>query len=546
MDNFEERLHKLENRVLSLETLLVSKEKSATSPSIPQTPPPYKAIETEHTTEKKRYWLLENWQPVLGLFFILFGLAWFLQYAFTSNWFSFTIRCLICLTTSFSVASLGVYFMPRKATQGTLLLTLGSAGMILSFWAADVLYQFLTPSMAMTGMVITTLGVGALAIRFHSEKLALLSAFFSLLVPALVPFQFSTFNPLTYYFFAINCVVIVGLYCNAWCSPVFIACGVTSIYQLFFLTGGKPAWFCLLSSLLFFLPWPFFSISPKNKWEKNLFLGAFISLLSFLTLTEALRANFPLFYSNLILPLVASFLLISAYFLARKEHFSFGQKALALAWGIIIYYCLFTFTDRLLIQETDKITLYFFEIILAMLFSSYALKSQSVTKLISLLFLLPGYKSFFAEPIDVHFFWTLLAGTLSLGAGAWLVSKDKENTIESGESILWPISCFYFIGTIWLGCELLIAKAIIAHVVALILYVFLGSSIYCFGTHKKIRQAGAILILGATFRALIVEAWELYFIEGIITFLCIGGCLLGTAFIPRIRQKTMQNEATNS
>jgi uncharacterized membrane protein len=128
-----------------------------------------------------------QWFNRIGIIAVLFGVAYFLKYAFENNWIGPSVRVLIGL-------ALGVGLMlwsERFRTRGYLAFSFGlkAAGigvLYLSLWASVQLYHLVPVGLAFAGMVAVTAATAAMSIWQNAEVLAGLALVGGFITPLLL------------------------------------------------------------------------------------------------------------------------------------------------------------------------------------------------------------------------------------------------------------------------------------------------------------------------------------------------------------------------
>ncbi|MCW3109845.1 MAG: hypothetical protein JWQ09_4351 [Segetibacter sp.] len=536
MDALENRLVVLENKIAFLEQIISARSPQLThnlfSPSSLQ-----RTDDINIEAVKKRvHQLLENWPAKLGILFILIGLGSFLTYAFTHDWFSLLVRFLICFTISFSMSIVGVYFLSSKKPAGHFLVTSGVTGMVMSLWAAGVIYRIFPAEVIFPAMLSVILAQVFIAFIYKSEPLVNLSTIFMLTIPLLVDSSMWERYNLMVYFCTINVSTIAALLFQGWPFPALFASIAMLIYfTLFYSTVA--VWFAIISFIFLFAPWLFLSARSENKWQRSLIQGVITSAFSLTWFFFYIQDLSP-FFETAILLILGGSLLTSSYVLCCKGQFSQRQSALAWVWGISCAYCVIRINQKCC-SHTAMNTAYFLEIMAGCIFAFYCLQSVRVTKLVSYTFTVPFFISVIyfltaPAPFTHILFWSLLVGLLSAQIIVQVL-KQINNAVDTYFLLLgFQLASFFFAtGVVWKAAENLMPTPDIAHQVALVLYTISGIGALTFGNSSTHFKMGYTLIIGVSLRLLGFEVWSMSIVQQIGTFLFIGMLFLTTAFIQR-------------
>jgi uncharacterized membrane protein len=145
-----------------------------TGAALPPAPREHDALEAfirkEINLEKK---IGQHWLNRIGIIALLFGISYFLKYAFENNWIGPGGRIAISLLTGIGLLGWSERFMRRgyKAFSYSLK-ALGLGTLYLSLWAAFQLYHLMPAAAALAAMVIVTGATITLALRQDAELLA--------------------------------------------------------------------------------------------------------------------------------------------------------------------------------------------------------------------------------------------------------------------------------------------------------------------------------------------------------------------------------------
>ncbi|HYL47383.1 MAG TPA: DUF2339 domain-containing protein, partial [Candidatus Limnocylindrales bacterium] len=154
--------------------------------SLPELPS-RSAARTSQGTETVESMIAGRWLNYVGIMAMIFGIAFFLKYAFENNWVGPRARVGICLL-------LGAALFPwsgrllkkgyRYFSEG--IAGLGAAVLYLSLWAGWHYYQLFPQSAAFWMMIVVTIAASTVALRRDSQRIALTALLGGVLTPWLV------------------------------------------------------------------------------------------------------------------------------------------------------------------------------------------------------------------------------------------------------------------------------------------------------------------------------------------------------------------------
>lgn len=175
----------------------------------------YASVRQEIEDEKLTGRAKEGWEffiggkglVVIGIAAFLFGISFFLQYAFENNWIGPQGRVMLGLFAGVLFLGLGEFFY-RKYPQYSQFLTGGGIALLyLSFFAAFSFYYLISSVVAFGAMIIVTTVGALLAVRYDAMPIGAVS----LLGGFLTPFLITTDHPSALALFTYIALLDVGL-----------------------------------------------------------------------------------------------------------------------------------------------------------------------------------------------------------------------------------------------------------------------------------------------------------------------------------------------
>ncbi len=143
--------------------------KTMTSPHAAAEPP---APIEPNTLERFIAWCRTDWLMKLGGFLVILGMGWFVSFAVAQAWIGELGRVTIGLCAGALVLIIGSRRMRTYTTQGSTLMVVGAATVILTLYAARELYDLFTPLIALLGMFGTAALLGLTALQYRRPSLA--------------------------------------------------------------------------------------------------------------------------------------------------------------------------------------------------------------------------------------------------------------------------------------------------------------------------------------------------------------------------------------
>lgn len=127
-----------------------------------------------------------KWLGRIGILALVFGVAFFLKYAFDNDWIGEAGRVAIGIFTGMALIYLGDYLRQKYTTYAATLIGGGIAVLYLSIYSSFAYYKLLDQVPAFAAMMIVT-AIGAfLAIRYERISLAILAILGGFLTPLLL------------------------------------------------------------------------------------------------------------------------------------------------------------------------------------------------------------------------------------------------------------------------------------------------------------------------------------------------------------------------
>lgn len=561
MDNLNERLKKIEDRLDAIECTLNIQPSLvfSTSSNQPPPPPPKPSPQIDRLSPIG-LWLKENWLVSIGIFLIILAGVWFISYAFANDWIGETARVSLGFISGAIIYSTGLWLMRTQPRGGQALIILGEAIAIVALFAAHQVYFLLPALHAFLLMFAIVTLTASMAIKNNLEDLGLFSIIFAAIIPVLIASDSPNSIFLMLYVLIIDAAALWMWIRRGWGQTFYIAWLATLAYS-FALDTIDELWiayfFVWIFYLIFFLS---IAIPIYRKKLPDLHLkGSYILLtltFAFIFWIDSLTA-FPL---NVISYFIASLLLTAlGYSMARNwDQIEPNSSTMKYSLGKIIGFSTIVF----IFMATHKLTYYLFlypasselqtlsyfiEITVAIAIGYFVLYSPAVPAYLSLAFIIPlslvwnHYQSVLYAPFLSLKFAILCTAIVSLFVAAKINRRALLHAQDSPFqelvlNLLWVLTGIFAMILVWNICHHIFPTDNIARGTALIIYIIAAEALIYVGNVKQLenlRIGGLTLILFVIFRLLTEEVWQMPIVVRTITFVIIGLLLIGTAFFDK-------------
>lgn len=554
MDDLNERLRKIENRLTSIEDKLnVQPPNSSKQPPLP----PFKPSPQTYVRSSLILWFKENWLVSIGIFLIILAISWFISYAFANDWIRETTRVFFGFISGFIIYSTGLWLLRKQPKGGQALIILGEVIAISVFFAGHQAYSLLPTFSTFLLMLVVVNVTAIIAIKNDLESLGLSSIIFAAMIPMLLNMDSPHSIFLMLYVLIIDIAALWMWTMRGWGKTFHIAWLTTFIYS-------------------------FSLVTIHDQLSTNLFVWAFY-LIFFLSIA------FPIYRKKLpSLPLKGTFILLTlnfaftfwidyltpfpwnviSYFIASLMSTVLGysmvkgwnqiepkDSTLKDALGTIIGFCAITllfmatyrFTNHFFLYpiSSDATTLlYFIETTAAISIGYFILKSPAVSSYFSLSFIIP-LSILWNNPLSILYapFLSLKFAILCTAAISFLIAAkiNRKALLDSEASTpkkfilvwLWIMTSIFAMMLVWNICHQIFPTDSIARGCALVIYIITAEAFIYIGNLKQLKNlriGGIAMILFVIFQLLAEEVWKMPIVVRMITFIVIGLLLIVTAF----------------
>ena len=194
-----------------------------------------------------------RWLPAAGVVALVFGVAFFLKYAFDNNWIGETGRVVMGLTGGLGLLVLGDYLKSKYTLYAQILGGGGIALLYLSIYASYAWYDMIPATAALFIMGLVTFLSGFESVRLREPSLALLGVLGGFLTPLLLQNGATQIHVLFPYILMINLGVLAISFFEKWRHLNVLAFFGTLVLTFSSLSDfvGSDAAFVAYASLFF-------------------------------------------------------------------------------------------------------------------------------------------------------------------------------------------------------------------------------------------------------------------------------------------------------
>ena len=143
-------------------------------------------IKSKPARVEQREWeqiLGGRWLARIGVIALIIGIGFFLRFAFDNNWIGPTGRVILGMLTGLAMLGLGYHWRKRYPILTQVLSGGGVAVLCLSIFAASAIYSLINFYTAIALLLLVTAASAALALRYDSMALAMISILGAFVVP---------------------------------------------------------------------------------------------------------------------------------------------------------------------------------------------------------------------------------------------------------------------------------------------------------------------------------------------------------------------------
>ncbi len=537
-------------RILEKKSVLekeIAKPISAPVFSTGQTPlVPVPPLSDSGADNKFISWAKEDWLLKLGGLLLLIGLGWFATYAFMNNWIGPAGRITLGIIAGVIVLALGTWRIKKYINQGGVFLVIGSAGILLTVFAAREYYGMFTPLFALIIMFLSTAYISLISVKYNAFTTSLSGLVLSFAAPLLTNGSQNEVGLFSYLFVVTLGAIWIVAIKNNWGSLIFASLIGVSLYSLS--TGSNSLiWFAYGFAAVFFLA-SIINIIKSKENDIKAFLwtailnGAFLLgwIMSFVSENwqSSIIALWMLIFA------VGAFM---AFSVTKIKNVFFVYAGVALAMLIV--------ATTIELEGSALIVAYTVESFLVPVLIYFATRDVRASMIGSILAIGPTILSldnlgrYYRGQMVVseHLFVVLLViiALISLGL---LFKKIKEAGVNykfNLDNFFLIIGSIYAYILLWAVLHVAITEEVIATALSLIVFIIIALIKYFYGISKgskTLRNYGGALIVFVILRLLFIDIWQMEMGARIFVFVLIGILLMSTAFFSRqIKSSSLTN-----
>ncbi len=436
-----ERLDGVEKRVQKLDGATAKSEVSA--------PVEAEVTHAEPVEEKPKKSFEETvgmrWLPAVGVIALVFGVAFFLKYAFDSNWIGETGRVVMGILGGVVLLGVGDFLKKKYTVYAQILSGGGVALLYLSIYASYAWYDMIPAIGALAVMGLVTLMAGLESIRIREPSLALLGIVGGFLTPALLSSGDPNINVLFPYILLLNLGVLGISFFQKWRHLNVVALLGTLLMIAFSVgdfDGTKVAYVAYATA--FFLTFVAATVSHNIIRKKT--SDVFDSVLIIVNSMVYFGAVATLYWENDMGLAFFAFALAAFYFLVGVFSHHHNPKDKLLSLFLPALAVVFMTTSFGLMFDQQWVTIAWAIEALLFIWLSFELGVYSYRIMGLIVMALTAWRLLLLESgrVDLETFTVILnsrfvvfvVSVLAMGAAGWLYAKHKPDTSKAEHALL--------------------------------------------------------------------------------------------------------------
>jgi uncharacterized membrane protein len=279
-----------------------------------------------------------NWFNIIGVIAIVFGVAFFLKYAFDSGWITPLYRVWAGILAGVAFLAAGEWLRKKYATYAYGLTGGGILILYLTAWASFKLYDLYPQNVVFVFMALITATASLLAARYNTLIIAILGLFGGFLTPILLSTGKDNQTGLFGYIILLDLGVLALAFTKQWRSLNYLSFAATVLMT----TAWMGEWY-----------------APEKLWLTVTFLTILFAIFALLAILYNVINHHPtgwldlaMVFVNALLYFGTTYLLLSGWRQSASYHAYLGGFAVLMSafYGLLGY---FTYSrdreDRLLI-----------------------------------------------------------------------------------------------------------------------------------------------------------------------------------------------------
>lgn len=506
-------------------------------------------VVSEEKPNEATEWLRNNWLSVLGVLMVLIGFGWFVSYAFVHNWIGPVGRIALGMGLGAILVLIGAWRMGASAVQSNILIVLGSAIVLMTAYAARVVYDFFTPELVLAFSFLVGACVTTLSAVYNREKLAVYGVLVALASPLLTHAPEPSVVGLFAYLAVVSAASLWVSALKGWGTVNFASIVVVLLYSAPFVFGsaGNVAEdqkflvvvITLALALMYFVA---NVIGVVRNKEDSTNSAAYIAIANAILIFSVIN--------TLALEEMRS-LLLAGWMIV----FAIGSAFVSMKTEKQVFFYIYSLVATFFLGVATAIELN--GPVLAIAFSVEATVVSIMTYLVtrdlakgaymSFLMFIPGVLALQSIASSA---WStgimhddavvlILASGLFFALGLFFSAQYRSETHPESIRTVYRLhailGAFFAFAFVWLANHALFMDDF-AVIVSLAVYTIVGITTYLigtFGSRNTVKYFGAVVLVLVIARLLIVDIWQMPLAPRIVVFIVIGILLVSTAFIGR-------------
>lgn len=564
------RLDKVNRRLTQIEQ---EGRGASTHPSVvtavtPAQQPTQSVISETKTREKGKEfdllaWIAKDWLLKLGSLLVLLGVGWFVTYAFAQNWIGPLGRISLGLVAGTIVLAAGYLRAFKNERQGTVLLVLGAAVVLITTYAAREVYNYFTPVSALAIMAAAASFVAFTSVQQNSVTRALAGLLLACVAPFLTVSADPSVTGLFMYLFVVMFAFVWIVVLKGWKEVLVLATGLYAMFSVGALQGMIPKSEVVTLQILvtaFVVLFYGIGIISALRTKQVLLADVVIKVVSAAVFLYWTHELVPQHMQSLIAGAASLMSIMSAWMLMTSTK----NKWLVLLHGALALVYL-AVAAAFELESPARLYAFIGLSVVGVWLASKITKNKTIAQWFGLPFVYIGlevvrllttrsmlqttqtYQMGMARggmpalvPVtewnEVFVSFTAAAAVLSLG---WYLSQRSSASDEEPAPAGVVVGYFWAgivlaVITIWAAFEKLPIAPDTAHGWALVIYAIAGILLYVYGklhSHTKKMLTGGLLLGAVVVRLLLVEVWSMELTARVVVFLLIGVLLILAAFV---------------
>ncbi len=185
-------------------------------------------------------WVSTDWLMKLGGFLVILAVGWFVSYAFAHDWIGPSGRIALGFVAGAALLALGRWRMERFVAQGSVVMFVGAVTVVLTMYAARIVYGFFDPYTALGIMFVTAALLGTTSVVFKHKPLAYGNVLLAALAPLLLGGAPIAPATLLSYLFVLSLGAVWVTVLTGWRELPLVSLVIVWLYGAPYITTAAP------------------------------------------------------------------------------------------------------------------------------------------------------------------------------------------------------------------------------------------------------------------------------------------------------------------